>query len=326
MGEELQVIVQQNPGVVKWNFEQLKANLTEMMSSYETMVYDENSIVTARHDLAGLRKLRGAVEDKRKEIRRKCLEPYSIIEGQAKELTALIDKPIVVIDEQVKAYEDARRKERRDAITAYMAEVFSDLPANIGNRLQGKIYSPAWENASTPKKNWMDVITAAHDHTVNELDIIGNVDEDFRDMAMEAYGNDLSLADAIQKVNELQRQREIIRKREQERQEAEARRREAEEKARQEREVAIKAAQETPVQAVESPKPEPVKAEQNIPNPVQALPQSAQVQPAKAQDGTAEKVLRIRGNENQIACIMNFIKYVGADYEVVSNSHNEQAV
>lgn len=322
MGEELQVIVQQEPGVVKWNFEQLKANLAEMMSSYEMMVYDDSSIVTARQDLAGLRKLRGAVEDKRKEIRRKCLEPYSVIEGQAKELTTLIDKPIAVIDGQVKAYEEARRKEKRDAIAAYMAEAFADLPANIGKRLQCKIYSPAWENASTPKKTWMDAITAAHDQTMNELDIIGNVDEDFRDMAMEVYGKGLVLAEALQKVNELQRQREIIRQREQERREAEARRREAEEKARQEREAAIKAAQEAPAPVMENPKPEPVKAEQNIqkpvPTPPQTPPQAAQAQPVKAQDGTVEKVLRIRGNENQIARILGFIKYAGAAYEEVN--------
>ena len=203
-----------------------------------------------------------------------------------------------------------------------MAEAFADLPANIGKRLQCKIYSPAWENASTPKKTWMDAITAAHDQTMNELDIIGNVDEDFRDMAMEVYGKGLVLAEALQKVNELQRQREIIRQREQERREAEARRREAEEKARQEREAAIKAAQEAPAPVMENPKPEPVKAEQNIPKPVptppQTPPQAAQAQPVKAQDGTVEKVLRIRGNENQIARILGFIKYAGAAYEEVN--------
>lgn len=320
MGNELQVVVQQEPGAVKWNFEQLKTSLAEMMSSYENMVYTEESITVARQDLAGLRKLKGAVEDKRKEIRRKCLEPYTVIEEQAKKLTTLIDKPIAAIDGQVKAYEEARRKEKRDAILSYMAEAFKDLPPAIAKRLQCKVYAASWENASTPKKTWTETITAAHDQTANELEIIAGVDADFRDMAMEVYEKGLVLAEALQKVNELQRQREIIRQREQERREAEARRREELERLRQEREAAaLRAEQEQPkVERVpEIRMPEPVKAEQEAPKPAQEATPAPQAQAATAQDGTVEKVIRIRGNENQIARILGFIKYAGAAYEEV---------
>lgn len=320
MANELQVIVQQEPGAVKWNFEQLKDSLAEMMSSYEAMVYTEESITVARQDLAGLRKLKGAVEDKRKEIRRKCLEPYTVIEEQAKQLTTLIDKPITAIDGQVKAYEEARKKEKRDAILAYMTEAFKDLPPTIAKRLQCKVYTASWENASTPKKTWMEAITAAHDQTANELEVIAGVDADFRDMAMEVYERGLVLADALQKVNELQRQREIIRQREQERREAEARRREELERLRQEREAsALREAQEQP-KAERMPeilKPEPVKAEQEAPKPAQAVTPATQAQTATAQDGTMEKVLRIKGDANQISRILGFIKYAGATYEEV---------
>lgn len=320
MANELQVIVQQEPGIIKWNFQQLKESLEKIMSSYENTIYTDKSITTARQDLATLRKLKTAVEDKRKEIRRKCLEPYGIIEDQAKQLTTLIDKPIAAIDGQVKAYEEARKKEKRDTIISYMTEKFSDIPPTIAKCLQWKVYTASWENATTAKKVWVDAINAAHDQTVNELAIIGGVDEDFRDMAMEAYSTELVLADALKKVNELQKQREIIRQREQERMEAETRRQEELEKLRQEREAAaLRTAQEQPKaeRMPEIQKPELVKEEQEAPEPEQTVAQVQQAQTATARGSTVEKVLRIKGNANQISRILGFIKYAGATYEEV---------
>lgn len=322
MANELQVIVKQEPGTISWNFQQLKESLAGMMSSYENMVYTDESIAVARQDLAGLRKLKNSVEDRRKEIRRKCLEPYEDIEKQAKELTKLIDKPIDKIDGQVKAYEEARKKEKRDSIIQYMTEAFKDLPPVISKRLQCKVYSQSWENISTPKKAWVDAIKAAHDQTVNDLNIISGVDDDFMDMAMEAYSSGLILSDALQKVNELQKQREIIRQREQERMEAEARRRAELERLRQEREAAAqRAAKETPKaeRMPECPKQEAVAAERIMPKAEQhAQRANPQVQPLQSEarpNGIVEKVIRIRGSQNQIARILGFIEYAGATYE-----------
>lgn len=249
MANELQVIVKQEPGVVTWNFDQLRDSLKEMMSAYKGMVYTEDSITVAKKDLATLRKLKEAVEDKRKEIRRKCLEPYNVIETQAKQLTSLIDEPIMAINGQIRDYEDARRREKKEEIMKFMSESFSDLPSEIAKRLEFKTYSPSWENATTTKKTWAEAIKSAHDQTASELKIIDEVDDDFRDMAMQSYRNNLVLAEALQKVNELQKQREMIRRREQQRREAEERRR-AEEQASKEREAAAaaaRAAQEAPV-------------------------------------------------------------------------------
>ena len=107
---ELQVIVDQEPGIIRWNFDDLKEALRNELEVYKNTVYDDASIKDAKKDVASLRKLRGAVEDKRKEIREKCLEPYTLIEQQAKELTGLIDEPIEVINERGQEYENARRE------------------------------------------------------------------------------------------------------------------------------------------------------------------------------------------------------------------------
>ena len=54
-----------------------------------------------QNEAATLNNFKAAIEDKRKEIKKKCLEPYNAFEADIKELTALIDKPMLAIDAQV---------------------------------------------------------------------------------------------------------------------------------------------------------------------------------------------------------------------------------
>ena len=241
--EELQVIVRQEPGTIKWNFEQLKTALAAEMESYTDVVYTDDSIKSAKSDLAMLRKLRTSVEDKRKEIKDKCLEPYALIEAQAKELTVLIDKPIAQIDTQVKAYEAERRARAKTDILNYMAEKFASLPDDIAARLKSKIYDARWENVTTSKKDWQKAIDEAFRTTEIDINVLESVEEEFRDKAYEVYKVGLVLSEALQKVTELRRQKEEILERERIRKEQEERRR-AEEAARAAEQEAQKAAQE----------------------------------------------------------------------------------
>lgn len=232
--EELQVLVQQTPGEIRWNFEDLKTALQERLKIYEGMIYDDDSIKAAKADAAMLRKLRKAVEDKRKEIKNKCLEPYEIIEAQSKELTGIIDRPIALITKQVNEYEEQRRAAVKKRITAYMTEAFAELPEAIQKKAQFSVYDTRWENATAKEADWKAAIDQAHEQIATALNVIQNTDEDFRDEAMKVYCQNLSLPDAMAKVQELQRQKEMLLERQRQREE-EQRHREA---------TAAKAAQE----------------------------------------------------------------------------------
>ena len=208
---ELQVVVKQEPGSISWNFDELKEQLREITQSYENLIYTDDSITAAKADVANLRKLKTAVEDKRKDARRICLEPYEAIEAQAKELTALIDKPISAISKQVREYENKQKAERKEVIVAFMNETFSDLPEVIAKRLAEKCYDPKWENKTAQKKVWTDAINDAHKQAKKDLAILNNSDEDFREMALRVYEQNLVLEDALRKISELQQQREMLR-------------------------------------------------------------------------------------------------------------------
>lgn len=180
---ELQVVVKQEVGKINWNFEELKTALATEMKKYTGIVFDDDSIADAKKTVAYLRKLKESVEDRRKDVKKKCLEPYNEMEKQAKELTQLIDEPINTIAKQVKDYEEEQKKKKKEEILAYMAEVFAELPETVASKLKSKIYDSKWENKSTTKKTWQDAVNTAFENTKGDLNILDGIEEDFREDA-----------------------------------------------------------------------------------------------------------------------------------------------
>lgn len=348
---ELQVIVSQEPGIIHWNFDDLKAALQSELEAYKKTAYDDDSIKDAKKDVANLRKLRGAVEDKRKEIREKCLEPYILIEQQAKELTGLIDEPIKVINERVQEYENARREKCRKKILAYMDKAFEEIEQGIdpavAEKAKERLYDPRWENATAKEKDWKEAIDTRKKIILSELEVINKTtEEEFLEDAMREYRKNLLLADATNKVYELRQQKERILERErqeQERREREIARRAAEEAAaaaRKEAEEAARTAaagnnatQEPKVQGKEieaatmanqTPEriPEPSHAASaQTSEPIQREPETAdrirRPEPKLLADGRKIYTIQIAGTEEQVEKVRKYIHFVGAKFREV---------
>lgn len=322
--EELKVVVQQETGKVAWNFDSLKNALAAMTDDYKNVVYSDDMIVTARGDVAMLRKLRTQVEDKRLEVRRKCLEPYSVIEKQAKELTALIDEPISSISKQVKDYDTAQRQARKKEVLEYFDEQAGILPKSIAERLKAKIYDSKWENATASKKAWKDTIRKGVADTAAELKLVEDTDEDFRDAVLEEYGRDLSLHNALMKAEELRKQKERVLENERKRKEEEARRME-ERLRREEREKAEKEAART---ADEAEKPgiggaDVHRSDAAVPGNIgegrfdRPVPNNVRDDGRAGQgDGTKTYRLRFTGTESALRKVLGYATYVGAKCEV----------
>ena len=90
------------PATIDFNFDAQKAWLEERLSYYNTLVVTEDAIKDAKADRAKLKKLREAMDTRRKEIKKEWMAPYSAFEAKVKELTSLIDQPIGAIDTQLK--------------------------------------------------------------------------------------------------------------------------------------------------------------------------------------------------------------------------------
>lgn len=99
------------------NFEELKQALTQRLAQFDNVVYPPDSIKEAKQDKAELNKLRRSIEERRKEIRRNCLKPYSAVEPRFKELVTLIDEPLSRIDDYIARNTPLEPQE--EAVTGY---------------------------------------------------------------------------------------------------------------------------------------------------------------------------------------------------------------
>ena len=319
MAEELQVLVEQEVGVISWNFDQLKAALAVKMQEYDGLVYTEDNVKVAKTDIATLRKIKKAISDKRIEIKKKCLEPYEVFEAQAGELTELIDKPINQIDAQLTEYENNRREAVRVKIMAHFDYVGKVLPAPVLERVKALKYRGEWENATTAMKRWKQGVEDAVRATERDLLWIDEtVEEEFWEAAREAYNRNLVLADVMTEVTKLRKQKEMILAKERERIAAEERAKaEAEMKAR-EREQAQADTPKTggpEANLKVREHPEFVRNEPQLDKP-QPTPQIAEKGPSRTEKGDMAEIysLRIRATGEQIRKIKGYINYVGAVY------------
>lgn len=258
--EEIRVNVEQKNGVIGFNFEEIKEKLNSELEIYKNMIFTEESKTEAKKTIASLRKLKKSVNDKKLEVKKSFMIPYSNFEAQVKELDNLIDEPINFINNQVEEFERKRVEEKKALISEIYAEIMAEHEEASGYLPLHRIYDSKWENATTTKKEITETITERVDHVEKDLGIIRSMGSEFEDKGIEKYKATLELSDAIEVMNQYQKQKEEILRR----QEEEAKRK-AEEEARKASEVS--SATDTPMQ--EAPVAQTVPEEKIIePKPV----------------------------------------------------------
>ena len=128
---EIKILTPQDKflSAVEFNYDELKAQLEVNLEKYQNLVFTEETMKEGKDTRSKLNKLKKALDEKRKDIKRQCLEPYEKFEVKINELIELVDKPTIAIDNQIKAYEEALRESKRQEIINYFnsKSLFGDL-------------------------------------------------------------------------------------------------------------------------------------------------------------------------------------------------------
>lgn len=158
--KELTIITKQSPGIAEFdNFEEIKEYLSQSLEKYRNVVYSENDLKNAKADKAELNKLKKALDERRKEIKRIYMAPYLAIEAQIKELIAMIDEPLAEIDGFVKQAQETGKEKKREEIKRFFDSVSSPL-GDLGDLLfdSEAFFDNRWTNATVRAKEWQDEV------------------------------------------------------------------------------------------------------------------------------------------------------------------------
>jgi hypothetical protein len=262
---ELRVNEVKLPEAISFNYAELKTAIAEKANEYAVAVYTEDQIKSAKTDRANLNKLKKALNDERIRQEKEYMKPFNDFKTKINELIGIIDKPVQLIDGQIKNYEEKQKEEKLQEIKELYKNTAHPEWLDFETVFDG---NEKWLNASVKigaiEKEIWDFIDKVEDgmQTLSQL-------PEYSFEAMETYKKTLNLNIAISKANELSDMAK--RKAEMERLKAEARAKaEAEERAKAEAEMKAKAEAEAtktqietktveepaPAPAVEEPAPE----------------------------------------------------------------------
>lgn len=203
------------PEQITFNYEELRNELTEKVSMYETLVYTDEQIKEAKEDKANLNKLKRALNDERIALEKKYMQPFETFKAQVNDIIRIIDKPIAVIDKQVKEFEQKEKDEKLEAIKEMFASVGFQPFVNLE-----MIFDNKWLNKTFSMKKIEDAMKERMFQIGNDVKTLNDLPE-FGFEALEIYKITLDINMALAEGRKLA----DIQKKKKEQQEAEERRR-----------------------------------------------------------------------------------------------------
>lgn len=183
------------PPQISFNFEEIKSELAGKLQVYQSMVVTESGIKEAKADRANLNKFKAALADSRKAVKAQWNQPLSDFESKMKELERMVDEPIGAIDRQVKAYDEAKKQDKRQQIERFFEGAVGDLEEVLP---LSKIWNDRWLNATYPMKDIEKEIIERIRKTHSDIGIIVAMQLPCCDQMLSTYLDTLDMSRAME--------------------------------------------------------------------------------------------------------------------------------
>lgn len=189
------------PVIITGNFAEMQDELATMMQAYAGLEVTEENLPERKKDVATLRKIKSAIEDKRKAAKKEYEKPFKAFEAECKKLTAIIDKEVDRINSEINLFEQKRIAAKRERC----AEIYR---ANIGSYAEylpiEHIGKKEWDNKSYTEAAVLTDIQEAIMQVKSDLGVIESMCGEWVaecNAAYKAHGN--SLVSALQRAKDL---------------------------------------------------------------------------------------------------------------------------
>lgn len=183
------------PPQISFNFEEIRSELAGKLQVYQNMVVTESGIKEAKADRANLNKFKAALADSRKAVKAQWNQPLCDFEGKMKELERMVDEPIGAIDRQVKAYDEAKKQDKRQQIERFFEGAVGDLEEVLP---LSKIWNDRWLNATYPMKDIEKEIVERIRKTHSDIGIIVAMQLPCCDQMLSNYLETLDMSRAME--------------------------------------------------------------------------------------------------------------------------------
>lgn len=238
--------------VLNANFDEVAAQLREMMAPYETLVITESDVANGKNLLARIRKVKSSIDSYRRSIKKDFTAPLTEFEEKCKALTAICTESETNLSEQINKFTEQKKAEKLARLEAFFNENVGEMSPFLSFE---QVQNPKWGNATYAEETAVSEIRQAIDMCADGVAAIRGLESPFEAELLADYARKHDLAGCMKKHGELT----AIKAREDARREEERQRREAEQKRREEeaaRREAEAAAEAAKPKEMEPPHPE----------------------------------------------------------------------
>lgn len=189
---------------IEFNYDELKKELGKALHKYQSLVYTQENVGDAKKTLADLRKLKRAIEDRRKEVKAYCLKPYEDFEKKVKDLTGMIEKPISLINVQVQDFEEQRRGEKMKACKALyerLLEGYEDLKGRVSWE---DVEHPSFGNVTKTEAQIEKEITEFLDQAKGGVEVIKAMKTKYEFELLEMFFKSYNIGDVLSEKSRLE--------------------------------------------------------------------------------------------------------------------------
>lgn len=199
---------------INFNYEELKIELSKQLKKYNGLIFEESDIKEAKETRAYLNRLKKQVNDKKIDVKKEYLKPYTEFENKIKEILEMINEPCIAIDTQIKAFEQKKKDEKKSKILA----IFNQNIDNLNQILTiQRIWNEKWLNATYELRDIELEIIGVINRVKTDLNNIENMHSEFEIQLKDKYMSSLDLSAVLQekirletiKENEKQRLKKV---------------------------------------------------------------------------------------------------------------------
>ena len=165
------------PQEIESNFEETKQWLESALAPFSAMVVSEDAISDAKKKRAEINKVKTALDEKRKAVKKQWVQPYLDWEKKVNELISLCDGASKNIDTQVKNFENNAKEQKKAELKEFFDENASAADVDFYITFEG-CFDPKWLNAGTKIETAKNEIDDYIQQTVDDLKVIADLESE----------------------------------------------------------------------------------------------------------------------------------------------------
>ena len=137
------------------------------------------------------------MNDGKKDVKKMMLEPYSVFEGQVKELIAIVDEANANIDSQVKAYDQKKREEKLIKVEEIYDRTFASAEELKEILTFKRVFKESYLNVTTTLKSITNDMEHMRDSVRHDLEVINAETGEYQFEMKQKYIETLNITEAL---------------------------------------------------------------------------------------------------------------------------------